>query len=442
MYSAMVGFLSISSCFGGGPAWARERQPRPMSIQRATKENRLKQKTCIVWFLPRPVHPGLNIHQYYSTSTRTQRYRHLPTILPLDFQCPRGCSYDPAMPIPTPFHDRTAPLCTSLRWKDWAGFHAVCRYGTHLEAEYHAIRQSAGLLDVSPLTKIVVDGPDAAAFLSFVTTRDLSRLRKGRVRYVAVCDEEGKLVDDGTVMNLGENKYRLTAASPLWRWVDRFSAGFDVTITDQSDEIASLAIQGPRSRAIVEEALGEVIPLRYFQMAATSLAGIPVEISRTGYTGDLGYELWCQAEHSTALWDRLMAAGKPHRLLPIGLDALDIVRIEAGYILQGVDYHSAPTCLIEGRKSSPFEAGIGFAVDLHRAPFVGSEALEREKRMPPRWKLVGLELSLPEIEKLYATVGLPPTLAIEASRISRPVHLRGQQVGYVTSSTFSPILKS
>ncbi|HIC21841.1 MAG TPA: aminomethyl transferase family protein, partial [Planctomycetes bacterium] len=190
------------------------------------------------------------------------------------------------MPIPTPFHDRTAPLCTSLRWKDWAGFHAVCRYGTHLEAEYHAIRQSAGLLDVSPLTKIAVAGPDAAAFLSFVTSRDIQRLRPARVRYVAICDEAGKLVDDGTVMNLGDAGYRLTAASPIWRWIDRFSAGFDVSLVDESDSIASLAIQGPRSRAILEQAAGEKIPLRYFQMAKMSFDGIPIEISRTGYTGD------------------------------------------------------------------------------------------------------------------------------------------------------------
>ncbi len=360
----------------------------------------------------------------------------------MDFQYPRGGSYDPAMPIPTPFHDRTAPLCTSLQWKDWAGFHAVCRYGTHLEAEYHAIRQSAGLLDVSPLTKIAVAGRDAAAFLSFVTCRDIQRLRPARVRYVAICDEAGKLVDDGTVMNLGDGSYRLTAASPIWRWIDRFSAGFDVSLVDESDSIASLAIQGPRSRAILEQAAGEKIPLRYFQLATMSLDGIPIEISRTGYTGDLGYELWCQAEHSTALWDRLMEAGKPHRLLPVGLDALDIVRIEAGFVLQGVDYFSAPTCLIESRKSSPFEAGIGFAVDLGRGSFVGSEALERENRMAPRSKLVGLELSLPDIEKLHASVGLPPVLPIEACRTSRPVYIRARQVGYITSSTFSPILKS
>jgi len=346
------------------------------------------------------------------------------------------------MPIPTPFHDRTAPLCTSMQWKDWGGFHAVCRYGTHLEAEYHAIRQSAGLLDVSPLTKIAVTGADAAAFLSYVTSRNIQRLRRHRVRYAAICDEAGKMVDDGTVMNRGDGHYRLTSASPIWRWVDRFSAGFDVSIVDESDSIASLAIQGPRSRAILEQATGEELTLRYFQMASVALDGIPLEISRTGYTGDLGYELWCKPEHSMALWDHLMAAGKPHRLLPVGLDALDIVRIEAGLVLQGVDYYSAPTCLIESRKSSPFEAGIGFAVDLDGRSFVGGEALEAESRLPLKWQLVGLELSLPQMEELYETVGLPPALSIEASRRSRPVYLRSRQVGYITSSTFSPILKS
>ncbi len=346
------------------------------------------------------------------------------------------------MPIPTPFHQRTAPLCDSFRWKEWAGFHAVCRYGTHLESEYHAFRQSAGLIDVSPLTKIAIAGEDAAAFLSFVTTRNISSLARDRVRYVAICDEAGKLVDDGTVMNLGEDRYRLTAASPIWRWVDRFSAGFDVTIVDETDIIASLAIQGPRSRAILEAVTAAEIPLRYFQLGSFSIDGFEVQISRTGYTGDLGYELWCDRKHSTALWDRLMEAGKAHRLLPVGLDALDIVRIEAGFILQGIDYYSAPTCLIESRKSSPFEAGIGFAVEVDGRSFVGGEALKKEKKCPPRWKLVGLKLSIPGIEKLYGAVGLPPGLSIEASRASRPIYYRGRQVGYLTSSTYSPILKS
>ncbi len=345
------------------------------------------------------------------------------------------------MPLPTPFHDRTAPLCTSLRWKQWAGYHAVCRYQTHLEAEYHAIRQSAGLLDVSPLTKVRVEGPDAAAFLSFVTTRDVTRLRPGRVLYVGLCDEDGKLVDDGTVLRLGETHFRVTAASPVWRWLGRFSEGYSVSIVDESDAIASLAIQGPRSRAIVEEALGASLPLRYFRVRSAELAGVPIEISRTGYTGDLGYEVWVAAEHAGAIWDALISAGAAHRMLPIGLDALDIVRIEAGYVLQGVDYYSAPTCLIESRKSSPFEAGLGFAVELDRGPFVGSIALERERREGSPTALVGLELSYPAIEKLFARVGLPPALPIEASRSSRPVRNRRGQTGYITSSTWSPILK-
>lgn len=346
------------------------------------------------------------------------------------------------MPIPTPFHERTAPLCESHRWKEWAGFLAPCRYGTHLDAEYHAIRQSAGLLDVSPLTKIAITGEDAAAFLSFVTTRNIGSLAADRARYVAICDEGGKLVDDGTVMNLGEGRYRLTAASPIWRWIDRFSAGFEVSIVDESETIASLAIQGPRSRAILEAAAGTEIPLRYFQLGTFLLEGFEVQVSRTGYTGDLGYELWCDRKHSTALWDRLMEVGKAHRLLPVGLDALDIVRIEAGFILQGIDYYSAPTCLIESRKSSPFEAGIGFAVEIDGRSFNGGAALERELKRPPLWKMVGLQLSIPQIEKLYDAVGLPPGLSIEASRASRPIYYLGRQVGYLTSSTYSPILKS
>jgi aminomethyltransferase len=353
------------------------------------------------------------------------------------------------MPIPTPFHPRTSALCESLLYKDWAGYFAVCSFASHHDPEYFALRQAAGLLDVSPLFKYEVTGPDAAAFLAYVSTRDLRRLSIGRVTYACFCDAQGKLIDDGTVARLEDQRYRVTTASPTFGWFDRHRRGFDVEVHDVSAAYAALALQGPTSRAVLEQVVGpNIADLPYFSVAAASIeitAGSPapveVEISRTGYTGDLGYELWLPASGALPVWDTLLAAGKPYGLQPVGLDALDVTRIEAGFVLQGVDYFSAPRCAIESRKSTPFEAGLGFAVALQRDPFIGQAALQAERDRGSVWQLVGLELSWPEIERLYGRFGLPPALSSHASRAAVPVYSGGQQVGQVTSSAWSPILK-
>lgn len=348
------------------------------------------------------------------------------------------------MPRPTPFHPRTAALCHSLRWKDWAGYAAVCSFDPVIDREYFSVRQTAGLLDVSPLYKTEVTGPDAARFLSRVMSRDLTALKVGRVTYLCWCDERGHVQDDGTVARLDRQHFRVTSSEPWLAWFGRFARGFDVQITDSTRDLAALALQGPLSREILKQGTDAALMdgLRFFGVKRTTFDGVPLWISRTGYTGDLGYELWVAPDRALDLWDRLIALGAPYGIEPMGLDALDVTRMEAGFILQGVDYFSARGCVLDRRKSNPFEIGLGWTVQLDRDPFVGSEALQAAQRAPA-WELVGLEVSWPELEALYDRFKLPPSLPVGAWRTGIPVYGPDgrQQVGYATSGAWSPTLK-
>lgn len=348
------------------------------------------------------------------------------------------------MPIPTPFHPRTRALCHSYQWKEWAGYYAVCSYDAHSEREYFAIRNSAGLLDVTPLYKYEFVGPDAAAVLARIVSRDITRLRLGRVTYCCWCDAAGKTLDDGTVARLGKEHYRLTSSEPWLFWFRRLARGARVTITDSTRDIAALALQGPRSRAILDQVVDfDMDRMRFFRVRRMKLAGREVWVSRTGYTGDLGYEIWMANDDALPVWDALVEAGAPHRMEPIGLDALDVSRLEAGFVLQGVDYYSARGCLIESRKSSPFEAGLGPTVELDRDPFIGQQALADERAAGSEWSLVAIALDWQEIEALYDRWDLPPHLAPVAWRTAVPVYASDgkTQVGQATSGTWSPTLK-
>lgn len=348
------------------------------------------------------------------------------------------------MPIPTPFHPRTAELCTSMFWKEWAGHHAVRSFDTSHEREYFALRNGAGVIDVSPLFKYDVTGPDAAALLSRVTVRDIRELKVGRVTYLCWCDDDGKIVDDGTVSRLDDQHYRLTAADPTLAWLHRYAGHYRVRIEDQSARIAALAIQGPTSRDVLEQCSDAPLDrLSFFGTTAAKLAGIDVRISRTGYTGDLGYEVWVDREHALAVWDAIMAAGRDYRCIPAALDAMDVTRIEAGFIMNGVDYWNAAHCLIESRKSTPFEVGLGWTVKLEREPFVGQAALVAEHARGPAWGIAGLRYDWDEYEALFARKGLPPQVPAGAWRSGVPVYDRtGKQVGQATSGAWSPMLKA
>jgi aminomethyltransferase len=350
------------------------------------------------------------------------------------------------MPLGTPFHARTQARCLSYKWKDWAGYHAVCRYGLSAEREYNAIRQAAALIDVSPLYKYDVRGADAASFLSRLTVRDVGKLRPGRMGYLCWCDDDGKVIDDGTCARLDEDWLRLTSAAPAYHWLSRHATAFRVEIRDRSDELAALSLQGPTSRAVLGELCdADVGALKFFGVAPSRFDGIgePGWVSRTGYTGDLGYELWIDRSAAVALWDALERVGARHGLEPVGLDAMDISRVEAGFVLRGVDYHGANEALVEAQKSSPFELGLGWTVQLdgRDPPFVGMAALAEEKRRGSAWALVGLDIDWPAIEALYERHGLPPQVPAAAWRSMIPVYAEGRQIGRATSGTWSPVLK-
>jgi len=342
----------------------------------------------------------------------------------------------------TPFHPRTASLCVSQAWRRWAGYVVASSYEMVHEREYHAIRSSAALFDVSPLYKYLIEGKDAERLLDRVVTRNVAKCKVGQVLYTPWCDAEGKIIDDGTVSRLGERKFRMTSADPSMRWLSLNAAGLDVTIEDVSERIAALSLQGPNARAILERATGaDLSGLKFFRYTRGAIKGIDVGVSRTGYTGDLGYEIWIDAERALPVWDALIAAGTPYGIAPAGILALDIARVEAGLMLIEVDYVSAHHALIERQKSSPFEMNLGWTVDLSKEWFVGKDALVAESARGAEWKFVGLDIDWDALEALYEAVHLPPRLPTAAWRVSVPVFAYGRQVGYATSGCWSPLLK-
>ena len=336
----------------------------------------------------------------------------------------------------TPFHERTSALCVSHAWRRWAGYVVASSYELSHDREYHAIRGAAALFDVSPLYKYRVRGKDAARLLDLVVTRNIQELKVGQVGYTPWCDAAGKVLDDGTVARLGESEFRVTAAEPNLRWFEDNAAGLEVRIEDVSESLAALALQGPLSRAI----LGN-LELGYFRVSGAEIAGIPVSVSRTGYTGDLGYEIWFSAEHALAIWDALIEAGTPYGIVPAGMLALDVARIEAGLMLIDVDYVPARKALIDSQTSSPFELDLAWAVDLKKERFVGREALAAEAANGAQWRFAGVEIDWPSLEGLYAEVGLATRLPGTAWRTSVPIYAGSEQAGYATSGGWSPLLK-
>ncbi len=347
------------------------------------------------------------------------------------------------MPVGTAFHERTLALCESLNYREWSGYYTVSVYETHHEHEYNAIRNSAALIDISPLFKYRVSGRDATRFVNRVIARDINKVAVDQVIYCCWCDPEGKVIDDGTITRLGENDYRWTAADPSLRWFRQNALGLDVHIEDVSEEVAALALQGPTSgRLLHAVAQANITNLRYFRVTHGKIAGVPVDISRTGYTGDLGYEIWMPWRDALKVWDALMSMGKIFDIHPAGMIALDIARIEAGLILIEVDYVSSKKALIDSQKYSPAEIGLGKLVDLKKETFVGRDALVEEARKGgPARALVGIEIDWNEVEALYDRIGMAPQVPGMASRAAVPVYRGGRQIGKATSTTWSPTLK-
>ncbi len=346
------------------------------------------------------------------------------------------------MPVGSAFHARTLELCESLNYRDWAGYYAVSAYETHYEHEYNAIRNACALIDISPLYKYRLTGPDAVRLVNRVITRDASRMAIGQVYYTPWCDDDGKVIDDGTVTRVADQAYRWTAADPNLRWLTENASGLDVHVEDISETVAALALQGPTSaRLLAQVCDADLSSLKYFRATSGRIAGVPVDISRTGYTGDLGYEIWMPWDAALQVWDAIAAAGHAFDLHPTGMLALDISRIEAGLLLIDVDFHSSRKALIESQKYSPFELGLGRLVDMKKGPFIGRAALQRDTKRGISRQIVGLEVDWTEVEKLYEAVGLPPTAPAATSRVAVPVYQGRVQVGRATSTTWSSTLK-
>ncbi len=342
----------------------------------------------------------------------------------------------------SPFHPRTSALVRAQTWRRWAGYQMASAYDPHPDREYAAVRNATALFDVSPLHKYLISGRDAGKLLDRLITRDVTKLRPGQVCYTPWCDAAGKVVDDGTLSRLDETTYRLTSADSSLRWLHMNAFGMEVGIEDLSESVATLALQGPLARAVLSQLVPlDLAGLKYFRVAKTTLRGIPVTISRTGYTGDLGYEIWIDAESALPVWDALIDAGAPYGITPAGVWALDIARIEAGLIMLDVDYYSSHHALIEQRKSTPFEINLGWAVSASKGPFNGRRALADERARGAAWGFVGLEIDWTAFERLYAAEHLPPQISTVPWRVSVPVYIGGSQVGYATSGGWSPLLK-
>jgi aminomethyltransferase len=349
------------------------------------------------------------------------------------------------LPVGTAFHERTLALCQSLNYREWSGYYTVSSYEVHHEHEYNAIRNAAALIDVSPLYKYMVEGRDATKLVNRIISRDINKVKPGQVIYCCWCDEQGKVIDDGTITRLEEDKYRWTAADPSLRWFRQNGLNMDVQVEDISERVAALALQGPTSGKLLKSvAEADIATLKYFRVTSGKIAGVPVDISRTGYTGDLGYEIWIplrDENNALKVWDALMQAGRRFDIHPAGMLALDVARIEAGLLLIEVDYISSKKALIASQAYSPYELGFGRMVHLDKENFVGRAALaEQHKKGVPR-QLVGLEMDWVEIEERYERFGLTPAAPAQASRVHVPVYVGGKQVGKATSTTWSPLLK-
>jgi aminomethyltransferase len=344
----------------------------------------------------------------------------------------------------TAFFERQRALNAKLSWGEWSGYHAAAVFADFVDIEYNAIREAAAVIDVSPLYKYEVEGPDAAALLDRIVTRDVSSMTVDQVIYTPWCDEEGKVIDDGTITRLGDEAFRVTAADPSSRWFVLNATGLDVGVHDISEETAALALQGRLSRHVLERATGrDWSDLAYFRRRPGTVDGIEIDVTRTGYTGDLGYELWIPAKSALAVWDRLFEAGADFGIRPVGIQALDIARVEAGLILIEAEYTSARHAFAPELKYSPFEIGLGRLVKFDKpAEFTGRRALLAERAAGgPARRLVGLELDWPAIEAMYARHDLAPQISPYVHRPPVPVSRDREQVGRATSVGWGPTIK-
>jgi len=294
--------------------------------------------------------------------------------------------------LKSPFHPRIEPLNEANEWTRWAGYSTADCFND-LTTEYFAIRHVATLFDISPMVKYRIAGVDAERFMNRLLTRDIRKLRPGWVAYAVWCNDNGMTLDDGTVFRFSETEFRLCAQEHHLAWLQDSADGYQVKIEDVSEAVAALALQGPLSCAVLKVlGLAGIADLKPFAMAEFDFAGVSLTVSRTGFTGDLGYELWIDPAKALDLWDALMVAGEIHRLIPIGSQALNLARIEAGFIQTNTDFMAADHAVRADRPRSPFELGLDWLVDFDKGHFIGRRALLREKQNGSRYRLVGLDI--------------------------------------------------
>jgi aminomethyltransferase len=295
--------------------------------------------------------------------------------------------------LKTPFHERSRALSQVDAFIPWSGYTTVDVFST-IDQEYFAIRNSCSVYDLTPMVKYRIAGRDALRFLNRLTTRDVRKLTPGKVAYNVWCNDAGELIDDGTVFCLAPDEYRLCTAERQLDWLEASAIGFEVEIAEVTEDIAALALQGPTSAAVLRDlGLAGIERLKPFECAQFALAGTHgLMVSRTGFTGDLGYELWMQPLDAEGVWDRLFAAGRTRGIRPIGSRALNIARIEAGFLLPHLDFVSAAKTLRIGTARSPLELGLGWLVDFEKGQFTGRRALLAERARGPRRRLAGLDV--------------------------------------------------
>ena len=328
------------------------------------------------------------------------------------------------MMLETPFHSRVKELCQINDWGNWMGFTTPNAF-FDVELEYFAVRSTTGVFDLSPMNKYRITGPDAEAYLNKMVTRNVSKIGLNRVGYTVWCNDAGQVMDDGTIFRLGPNDFRLCSYQRATDWLLWCAMGFDVSISDETDHLAALAVQGPTScTTLTQMGLHDLNTLKPFGMREYDFEGEKLMISRTGFTGDLGYEVWVSPERAEPLWDQLFEAGRDYLIKPFGSYALDIARIETGFIQAGVDFVPAEEMVRPGRTRSPFELGLDWLVDLEKPLFNGRKSLIAEKEKGSRYR--------------FAILNIDGNKPADHSFI-----LKGdQQIGTVTSAAWCPTAKS
>lgn len=356
------------------------------------------------------------------------------------------------MPLTTPFQPRLEPLNTTGIWKHWSGYRVAPQYQVSLSLEYYAIRNSVSLLDTTPLFKYRITGRDATRFLERVLARDVRTCGPGRAQYTCWCDERGFVLQDGVVLHVSDGEYWLTAAEPTLHYFRTVARAMraDVEITDVSRAWGILALQGPRAYAVLSQLTDAVTPLTYFTLVRTEVAGHDVVISRTGYTGDLGYEIWVRAAGACDVWDAVAEAGRGHNLTPIGTTALKMARIEAGLLLMGADFHSARFAWVDAQRETPLELGWSWMfrrMAEDDRDFIGRSAIEAElAEGSSRWTTVGLAVDWHDYERVYTEAGIVPPRHEVYSESTMSIYRRGSTewdyAGYASSFTTSSLLRT